>query len=82
MRIRTGSNHVPSAIAFATDFGIDDVQSRLTGEVLEVLHIEIRSSPIQQFGVKSSTQNRAMGIPGPGMLGPIRGQGKSRNWGV
>jgi hypothetical protein len=36
-----------SAIAFATDFGIDNIESRLTGEVLKILHIEIRSSPIQ-----------------------------------
>lgn len=47
MRIGTEINDIPSAIALATDFGIDNVQSRLTGEVLEVLHIKIRSSRIQ-----------------------------------
>jgi hypothetical protein len=47
MRNGTESNDIPSAIAFATDFGIDNIESRLTGEVLKILHIEIRSSPIQ-----------------------------------
>lgn len=31
------SHHLPSAVALATDFGVDDVQSRLTGEVFEIL---------------------------------------------
>lgn len=49
MRIgtRIKINDIPSAVAFAANFGIDNVQSRLTGEVLEVLQIKIRSSPIQ-----------------------------------
>lgn len=32
--------HIPSAIALAANFGVDDVQSRLTGKVLEILFID------------------------------------------
>ena len=74
--------YVPSAIALATNFGVDDVQSRLTGKVLEILYIEIRPSPIQFCGVWEARKNKAIGVPGPGMLGPNWRQGKSKSWGV
>jgi hypothetical protein len=37
--------YVPSAITLATNFGVDNVQSRLAGKVLEILNIEVKPSP-------------------------------------
>jgi hypothetical protein len=37
--------HLPSAIAVAANFGVDDVQSRLAGEVFQVLYIEVKRCP-------------------------------------
>jgi hypothetical protein len=35
----------PGAIAVATNFGVDNVQSRLAGEVFQVLYIDIKRCP-------------------------------------
>lgn len=35
----------PGAIAIATDFRIDDVESRLTGKVFQVLEIAVKPCP-------------------------------------
>ena len=73
---------IPCAIALATNLGVDNVQSRLAGKVLEILYIEVRPSPNPDIWGTGSTQNKALGVPGPGVLGPNWERGKSKDWGV
>ena len=37
--------YVPSTIALATNLGVDNIESRLTGKVLEILYIKVKPSP-------------------------------------
>ncbi len=75
-------NPLPSTVTLAANFGVDNVQARLTGKVLKILYNEIRPSPIQLCGICEVRENKAIGVPGPGMLGPRWEQGKSKGWGV
>jgi hypothetical protein len=54
--------HSPSAIAVATNFGVDDVQSRLAGEIFQVLYIEIKPcpNPVVRWEAR---ENKARGGP-------------------
>lgn len=50
--------YVPSAIALATNFGVDNIESRLAGKVLKILYIEVRPSPIPDTGYSKHAKTK------------------------
>ena len=54
---------LPSTIAIAADFRIDNVQSRLAGEIFQVL--EARVSPVNPVDRKSQTEREAIQVHKP-----------------
>jgi hypothetical protein len=52
--------YVPSTIALATNLGVDDVQSRLAGKILQILYIEVRPSPIPDARYKERAKTKPL----------------------
>lgn len=50
--------YAPCTVALAADLGVDDVESRLAGEIFEILRIEVKPCPISSNVVMEACETK------------------------